>query len=926
MKKYLPFVYLAVFCFFSCSFIDDLKGLTVPETVTVKSQADYAVPLGSAKAMLSDHFDVSTLTDSISSGESASQFQIFDYRPANDSSLTFLFDYKIAEIPLDMSEYLKNLDGIDLTSQENSFSQEFEVPNPGDIVISKEIDVDFNKILRENMKSSFSCDCIPEFPNGYLDGLQPLPEINIDVTEPDFNFIEFASGKLIVSSKCDEAVGGTVKIRVSLKTSGGEEVGTSNLAVIVSDGTFVGEPIVIDVTGKKITPNMKLGMDVMAEGGKLGVVHPFSFDMGVSDDIALSRISGFSIDAEKITSHALSIEEDFSLASISGVVKSATIKEGSLRYSIKMPDNWSGITIDPRINASGALKIAASEFADVTEAGFAVNKIIDLSEKKLFENPGEENIHINASVPFAISNAELSFNYDESGNSTDKFVFNASAQIKSFKEAQVNINGLMDSSAEKLNKNIRVELPAEMKNYVESITFNKLAVTGTIDTDMPQNDLMIKLKMNSSFFNISNLSEEVDFYTEPRPYNISIEKNYEQEGTPLVKNIASESEIDFDVAMSLSGGKESAPEILTMYDVTLGTKLKMDFNIKFEFDWSEITIKTDSVAMKDEIDTGLNIKKMITDAAGESFLEILDSIKFRDDAIFGNLCVSKPNIKGLEDFEGFGGSIQVYYSEEAGYRPIFETETIKFTSAAKSLSELADEKNIITDDISLLYPEGRLDGATLVNMINSKPENIKFKYDLSLRGTEGSIVTFKRADIESLKEENLATSLKVNLLLGLSLKFATDGFEIKDVLSTFGTKLESDVLNRESAGDMNEDVKKITDVIGNIQLQYLFATNTNLELEGKISATSEGETTPYFSKEIKISKDASWERPGNRCVINLSKEDISSILNNYPFIPVISIEVPANDSIIIPRSAFFEASGILTVSTDGEFVVMGGSK
>ena len=82
----------------------------------------------------------------------------------------------------------------------------------------------------------------------------------------------------------------------------------------------------------------------------------------------------------------------------------------------------------------------------------------------------------------------------------------------------------------------------------------------------------------------------------------------------------------------------------------------------------------------------------------------------------------------------------------------------------------------------------------------------------------------------------------------------------------------------------------------------------------------------YFSKEIKISKDASWEKPGNRCVINLSKEDISSILNNYPFIPVISIEVPANDSIIIPRSAFFEASGILTVSTDGEFVVMGGSK
>ena len=289
-------MYLAVFCFFSCSFIDDLKGLTVPETVTVKSQADYAVPLGSAKAMLSDHFDVSTLTDSISSGESASQFQIFDYRPANDSSLTFLFDYKIAEIPLDMSEYLKNLDGIDLTSQENSFSQEFEVPNPGDIVISKEIDVDFNKILRENMKSSFSCDCIPEFPNGYLDGLQPLPEINIDVTEPDFNFIEFASGKLIVSSKCDEAVGGTVKIRVSLKTSGGEEVGTSNLATIVSDGTFVGNPIVIDVTGKKITPNMKLKMKVMASGGTPGVVHPFEFNMGVSDDIVLSRISGFSID------------------------------------------------------------------------------------------------------------------------------------------------------------------------------------------------------------------------------------------------------------------------------------------------------------------------------------------------------------------------------------------------------------------------------------------------------------------------------------------------------------------------------------------------------------------------------------------------------------------------------------------------------
>ena len=57
-----------------------------------------------------------------------------------------------------------------------------------------------------------------------------------------------------------------------------------------------------------------------------------------------------------------------------------------------------------------------------------------------------------------------------------------------------------------------------------------------------------------------------------------------------------------------------------------------------------------------------------------------------------------------------------------------------------------------------------------------------------------------------------------------------------------------------------------------------------------------------------------------------SREDINSILNNYPFIPVISIDVPANDSIIVPRSAFFEARGILTVSTDVEFVVMGGCK
>ena len=39
--------------------------------------------------------------------------------------------------------------------------------------------MDFNKILRENMKSSFNCN-IPEFPNGFLEKFETLPEITID--------------------------------------------------------------------------------------------------------------------------------------------------------------------------------------------------------------------------------------------------------------------------------------------------------------------------------------------------------------------------------------------------------------------------------------------------------------------------------------------------------------------------------------------------------------------------------------------------------------------------------------------------------------------------------------------------------------------------------------------------------------------------
>lgn len=938
---------LTVFSF-SCSLIEDFKNIEIPEKITIKTDADYSLPLGSRKVSLSEKLNVASLKEKLEENASDTKFSIYDYQPRDDSSQQFIFDYNIAEVPLDISEYLSKLDDLDLSSSENSLSQEFEIPK-AEQSFEKTVDVDFNKMLREKLDVSLELT-IPEIPT-YLPGdQQELPAVNFDVTKPDFEYMEFADGSVILSAEWlkeseTETLDGTVQLSLILEDANGTELGTSAMTTIYADGVVQNNEVPFSMKNKTITPNMKLRATVKGNDGNAGVKHKFKIKMDFSDDIKIKKISKLTFDDEDTAEYASNFTEKISVADLGSKIKTAVIKEGELTYNIKIPEGWTGIDISSEFTTSGALKITGDRAVDiVSEENYVVNKKIDLAELTLFPNNTPEDIVTDAKVAFSIKEANLSFDYDADGNCTDTILFNLATKIGSLENVKLDFSGVVDAS--NLAKEISVALPEEMKAYIDSIGFKKIGIEGKIESNLPSTDLKLETILNSEFFDIKGVFGDenstrtvIDFddlnhdLTEDTATDFSLIKNYEGYGGEenpgvFVKKLEDAGDIDFKVEFDFYGD-DADKNIITFESITLGEKLKIDFVVKFIYDWDFVTLKTDSAGVKGEIDSGMNIKSMFESFMSGDLSEIVDKFALQDDAIFGNICVSKPKIENedgsdvLDLFQGISGKVSVDYGAE-NPELLFDGNP-EFQTVTKTLEELADENGVLDEtDYAFFKDKGAIEGQTLVNMINEKPEQMKFTYDLAVTGGNGETLKITKAQIEELQNNSEtagSTSIKIGLIMGMKLKFkTTDDIEVEDILAAVDSQIETDLFGRESASEENETVEAVEDMLNRVSLEYLIWTNTNLNLTAKIAAD---DGSKNFNKELSLSGSDAWQ---NRKILALSRDDIDSMLGIYPFCPKIGISIPQTDDLTIPRSACFGVRAVITVDVDGEYVVMGGEK
>ena len=139
----------------SCSLISEIKNYEMPQKVSINTTGKYTVPLGDATARFRDHFSAKTLQELIdkniqagSEGQSYSLKDVHCYEYADNSGIQkYIFDYSVADVPLDISEYFSNIEDLNRNALSQKLCREFKIPELGNLDFSQDKGIDFNALI-----------------------------------------------------------------------------------------------------------------------------------------------------------------------------------------------------------------------------------------------------------------------------------------------------------------------------------------------------------------------------------------------------------------------------------------------------------------------------------------------------------------------------------------------------------------------------------------------------------------------------------------------------------------------------------------------------------------------------------------------------------------------------------------------------------
>jgi len=335
------------------------------------------------------------------------------------------------------------------------------------------------------------------------------------------------------------------------------------------------------------------------------------------------------------------------------------------------------------------------------------------------------------------------------------------------------------------------------------------------------------------------------------------------------------------------------------------------------------------------IDSGLNLQDMMSDFVSEKYKNLIDNIELCN--IESYFSANKPEIDALKNI-GFEGKIKVSYEKDKTSKETYlvgdssSYENIKMTND-ESLSKLAikdedDEDNLIIKGSNVFSNYTKIKDIT--EIINEKPESLKFDYNLKL-ASGNSIIELTGDDFNTLTNgAAIGLNLVLVLPMQLKLKDAYDAAEVQNRDDGYITidnvfdlledededdsddkDEEDDLLGRKDASE-TEKWEKYSKLLKEITLTYKIQNDTGFECEAKL-----------IDDNCKISKDISFTSDKAN-VLCLSDEDIINVCKNYPFDPKIQlqIKIPEGDGLVtIKRNSEFGINATVKVKLDGDLEV-----
>lgn len=423
----------AGFNFFSCD-------LETPERISIKtSGTNYEFPLGSGSFLIREKMSASELRKNFSENlsEGSEEIKVYDYNPnqCDDDVLQYLIKYPIKEVSLGLSA-----DG----TNDMNFSTKIEISN-------------LNENIGQALKIEEKSYTIIE--TGIESVIPENKGIPFNITAPTFSRIKLSAGSFKISVNPEGTVSEDFELnaRVILCDGSGNEIASSEERNIAS-GTG-NSPLVLDLSGKILQPEMRFKLSGTMKGGTAGTVHSFKVSMQ-ADSFMIQQVNGLTMTAEEIgdldsnpetPDGCVSFESDFDFSGVNDYLISAEIKSGKMNVFSTIPEGWSGITAGiENINVSQGegFKVSENEFSDETLSAeestkYLFNKTAVLENQTIKPSNVAGNVKVSGQVSVSFENATLVF---DEVTANPEVEIGGSCKIDRIKSLKVNISALSEAS------------------------------------------------------------------------------------------------------------------------------------------------------------------------------------------------------------------------------------------------------------------------------------------------------------------------------------------------------------------------------------------------------------------------------------------------------------------------------------------------
>ena len=889
----------------------------IPESVSVKTNAEYNFTIGTFSEKLSKYLSVDTLTEQMESSSSDVSFYVYDYYPESDrqkiasggtASQKFLVDFSLQEIPIDIGSYLDKMDFADQLKG-MSFDQTFDVPDLSVSSFEEPINLsDINKKIRENADLNFGAITIPHGINGTLSEEQ-CPLQNVTVNAPEFKALEFYSGSLVLNIICNETPVVSTNLKISLLDGDDKEItSVSNVDLLTQSEIF------LPLAGKTLVPKMKLKVSGTSSGGTSGNNSTYSISASFSDDSTISRATGLTMSIDPVfINQEVKIETEDAFVSCEIGDKSETEKS-LLSILTKLPDGWTGVTADREINLSGAITAADAEFDKTGESDeYLIKRTLLLNGKTYSkkETGGvlSGDINVGGTINISLNNADIVLPNGEA----PKIMISTLCRITKVKSMTIDLSKYESPIETKVEVN--EDLPSEVSDFIEKIQLNPSGMNVKYYNTLPaENDIEFTVK--SGFFGIADKTDTMTGGTgtadEP-----SGKMEFLGEGKTV--NTASENIIDFSAEMGFPGKTEKNPDYVTLKNIEIGKSYAVGVTVEPVFDWEYITLKTASTAVKGNVDTGLNVSKIfksLTDELGDD--SFISRIELTQIPLY--LYSIVPSV--IEDFTFTGELSAAAYDAEDN----LVGEKIKITDDfVISDSVLPALEFNAADSIVTGFGDTSHHSTNIADLFNAHASgNIKIDYDFQLgkNETEGgdSVIMIAKTDLEQFDEDSVSIRLHARLVLPLELKVAEldenpNEPVVIDIMKLMDLEPGDDLFSRSEPTDL-DDMEKYIDAIDSAGIRYSVKNNV-----------LQSDKVPYI--ELDTQDDSLQNEMYNISfstgTLNIEIDDMKDILRSYPFSPTVKLKIPVG-TYKIPRNAEAGVGLSVYIKTDGTVNLFGGDE